>query len=104
TPGGDVSKLVSAHPNLRVFQVDGTDLIASYATMAEAVNYCRAERKPALVHASCTRPYSHSLSDDEKSYKTEAERAAEALRDPVRNFQTWLIENNIADRGRLDQL
>jgi 2-oxoisovalerate dehydrogenase E1 component len=104
TPGGDVSKLVSAHPNLRIFQVDGTDLIASYATMAEAVNYCRAERKPALVHASCTRPYSHSLSDDEKLYKTEAERAAEALRDPVRNFQTWLIENNIADRGRLDQL
>ncbi len=104
TPGGDVSKLVSAHPNLRVFQVDGTDVIASYATMAEAVNYCRAERKPALVHANCTRPYSHSLSDDEKLYKTEAERAAEALRDPVRNFQTWLMENNITDRGRLDQL
>ena len=104
TPGGDVSKLVAAHPNLRVFQVDGTDLVASYAAMAEAVNRCRAERKPALVHATCTRPYSHSLSDDEKLYKTEAERAAEALRDPVRNFQAWLIANGIADRGRLDQV
>jgi 2-oxoisovalerate dehydrogenase E1 component len=104
TPGGDVSKLVAAHPNLRVLQCDGTDLVASYAAMAEAVNYCRAQRKPALVHASCTRPYSHSLSDDEKLYKTEAERAAEALRDPVRNFQAWLIANGVADRGRIDQL
>ena len=104
TPGGDVSRLVSAHPNLRIFQCDGTDLVASYAAMAHAVNYCRAERKPALVHATCTRPYSHSLSDDEKLYKSAAERSAEALRDPVRNFQAWLIANGIADRGRLDQV
>jgi 2-oxoisovalerate dehydrogenase E1 component len=104
TPGGDVSKLVSAHPNLRIFQCDGTDLVASYATMAQAVNYCRTERAPALVHATCTRPYSHSLSDDEKLYKSDAERAAEALRDPVSNFQNWLISNGIADRGHLDQL
>ena len=104
TPGGDVSRLVSAHPNLRVFPCDGTDLIASYAVMTQAVSYCRTERKPALVHASCTRPYSHSLSDDERLYKTEAERAAEALRDPVRNFQTWLIANGIAGRNTLDQL
>jgi 2-oxoisovalerate dehydrogenase E1 component len=89
---------------LRIFQCDGTDLVASYAAMAHAVNYCRAERKPALVHATCTRPYSHSLSDDEKLYKSAAERSAEALRDPVRNFQAWLIANGIADRGRLDQV
>src|SRR5262249_8241102 len=82
TPGGDVSRLVSAHPHLRIFQVDGTDLLASYSAMAEAVHYCRSQRKPALVHANCTRPYSHSLSDDEKFYKSEAERSAEALRDP----------------------
>ncbi len=56
------------------------------------------------MHANCTRPYSHSLSDDEKSYKTDAERAAEALRDPVRKFEAWLIENNIVDRVQLDQV
>jgi 2-oxoisovalerate dehydrogenase E1 component len=104
TPGGDVSRLVSAHPHLRIFQVDGTDLIASYSTMAEAVQYCRSQRKPALVHATTTRPYSHSLSDDEKYYKSEAERAAEALRDPLRKFQTWLIASGVAGRNTLDQV
>jgi len=69
TPGGDISKLVSNHPNLRIFRCDGTDFVASYATVAEAVNYCRGEGKPALIHAYCTRPYSHSLSDDEKLYR-----------------------------------
>src|SRR5258708_27073133 len=70
TPGGSISKLVENHPNLRVFRCDGTDFVASYSTFAEVVNYCRRERKPALVHPRCTRPYSHSLSGDEKLYKT----------------------------------
>ena len=44
-----------------------------------------------LVHATCIRPYSHSLSDDEKLYKTKAERADEARRDPIVTFPEWLI-------------
>ena len=39
-----------------------------------AVAYARARKGPAFVHAHCVRPYSHSLSDDERFYKTEAER------------------------------
>ena len=104
TPGGDISRLVSNHPNLRVFRCEGTDFVASYATAAEAVNYCRAERKPAFLHADCTRPYSHSLSDDEKSYKTAAERAQEARLDPVTNFAEYLTGNGILSRSAMEQL
>jgi len=104
TPGGDISKLVSGHPNLRSFRCDGTDFVASYGTFAEAVNYCRRERKPAFVHAYCTRPYSHSLSDDEKLYKTAAERAEEARRDPVTTFSDYLVSSGVMSRGALEEL
>ena len=104
TPGGDISKLVSAHPHLRIFRCEGTDFVGSFATMAQAVNYCRRERKPAFVHAYCTRPYSHSLSDDDKQYKTEAERQEEARHDPLPLFAEWLLASGFISRGSLEQL
>ncbi len=104
TPGGDISKLVSAHPNLRIFRCEGTDLVSSYATMAQAVNYCRRERKPAFVHAYCTRPYSHSLSDDDRLYKSEAERQEEARHDPIPLFAEWLVSSGFITRDAIEQL
>ena len=104
TPGGDISHLVSSHPNLRVFRCEGTDFMGAYATVAQAVNYARRERKPVFVHAYCTRPYSHSLTDDDKLYKTEAERAEEARHDPLSLFSEWLISTGVLTRDALDQL
>ncbi len=57
-----------------------------------------------LVHATCIRPYSHSLSDDEKLYKTKAERADEARRDPIVRFPEWLISEGIIDRHGIEIL
>src|SRR3954468_4667260 len=51
TPGGDISKLVASFPGLLVQSIDGTDLIASYKAMRTAVEYARAGKGPALVHA-----------------------------------------------------
>jgi len=83
TPGGSISALVRDFPGLYVETVDGCDLLASYAAMVRAVEYARARRGPALVHASVIRPYSHSLSDDETMYRPPAEREADAARDPM---------------------
>jgi len=82
-PGGEISDVVSGFPGLKVIKCDGTDVAESYKAMTDAVAYCRARKGPALVHAKVVRPYSHSLSDDEKLYKTPAERAEEARRDPI---------------------
>ena len=96
TAGGDVSKLVESFPNLQVFRCDGTDFVDSYRTLGEAVARVRRERKPAFVHAKVIRPYSHSLSDDERLYKTPDERKAEALRDPLTKMRAFLQAEGLA--------
>ncbi len=104
TPGGDVSKLVENFPNLKVLRCDGTDYVDSYRTLEEAVAWVRRERKPALVHAKVTRPYSHSLSDDERLYKTPEEREAEAARDPLVRMRALLLAQGHATDAELDDL
>ena len=56
------------------------------------------------MHAHVIRPYSHSLSDDERLYKTPAERQAEAERDPVMRFPKFLIDEGMLDRHMLQRI
>jgi 2-oxoisovalerate dehydrogenase E1 component len=101
TAGGDISRLVRSFPGLHVDSIDGTDFLASVRALRDAIAYVRARKGPALVHAKVVRPYSHSLSDDEKLYKTPAEREAEAQRDPLRKMAAFLREQGIATEQEL---
>ncbi|RZU39557.1 alpha-ketoacid dehydrogenase subunit alpha/beta [Edaphobacter modestus] len=104
TPGGNISHLVANFPNFHFAEIDGTDAIASYNAMVEAVGYCRAGKGPALVHGHVIRPYSHSLSDDERLYRTVAELEADALRDPISRLQMWLLREGILDAEAINRL
>jgi len=97
TPGGNIAKLVSSYPGLFVEECDGSDPLASYEVLQRAAEYCRARKGPALVHAQVTRPYSHSLSDDEKLYKTPEAREREAQLDPIPKFGLFLVRESILD-------
>ncbi len=104
TAGGSVSKLVSNFPNLHLEEVDGCDPIASYAALTRAVDWCRQRKGPALVHAHVTRPYSHSLSDDEILYKPPREREEEAKRDPVTRFPRQLLDEGVATESEIEAI
>lgn len=104
TAGGSISNLLGSFPNLCLIQADGTDFVATYGAMREAVAWARERRGPALVHAHVTRPYSHSLSDDERLYKRSAERAEEAARDCLVKYPDWLIAEGYADRQTLQKI
>ena len=104
TPGGSISKLVANVPLLHIEECDGTDPLQSYATLKRAADYCRARKGPALVHAHVTRPYSHSLSDDEKLYKTPEEREGETHRDAVPRFGLFLVREGILESHELEEL
>ena len=104
TAGGSISKLVRGFPGLHVGECDGTDPFESYTVCKEAAQYCRERRGPALVHAHVTRPYSHSLSDDEKLYKAPEEREEEARRDPISNMALRLVRDGILDQKQIESL
>ena len=104
TPGGDLSRVVRSFPSLQVLTVDGTDFPASVAALRRAVAWAREGQGPSLVHAHVIRPYSHSLSDDERMYKTPAEREAEAARDPIRILRGRLLADGVAGEADLQRL
>jgi 2-oxoisovalerate dehydrogenase E1 component len=104
TPGGSISRLLTGFPGLFIQEVDGCDLLASYDVLAKAVEYARARKGPALVHAKVIRPYSHSLSDDEVQYRPPSERQADAERDPLNRFPKYLLEQGIATQPELDAI
>ena len=104
TPGGSISRLVANFPNFHFAEVDGCDLIASYAAMREAVAWCRSGQGPAFVHGHVVRPYSHALSDDERLYRSVEEIAADAARDPLPRFQRYLLREGILDAAAIEAL
>jgi Pyruvate/2-oxoglutarate dehydrogenase complex, dehydrogenase (E1) component, eukaryotic type, beta subunit len=104
TAGGDVSKLVEGFPNLYIQRCDGTDPLESFETMRRAVEHTRARKGAALVHAKVIRPYSHSLSDDEKLYRPDEERTSDAERDPIKRFGALLIEEGFVTQDELQKI
>src|SRR5213082_239336 len=104
TAGGNISRLVSGFPNFHFEEIDGTDPVVSYGALSRAVAHCRAGIGPSFVHAHVIRPYSHSLSDDEKLYRPDVERQRDAARDPISRMQMFLIREGILDEKGINHL
>ena len=104
TPGGNISRLVANFPNFHFEEIDGNDPVASLHAFQRAAAHCRAGRGPALVHGHTVRLYSHSLSDDDKNYRSAAEREADALCDPIARMRTRLIADGILTAAEIDEL
>ena len=101
TAGGSISKLFEGWPNLMIRLVDGCDPVACRETMDEVVPFLRARKGAALVHARTTRPYAHSMSDDQTGYRPEEELDEEAKKDPIARFERRLIDEGVATGDEL---
>jgi len=104
TPGGNISRLLANFPNFHIEECDGTDLLESFAAMRRAVEHIRSGNGPALVHGHVIRPYSHSLSDDDKLYRPESERKQDVGRDPIARFEKFLLAEGILDPALVQKL
>jgi 2-oxoisovalerate dehydrogenase E1 component len=104
TPGGNISRLVANFPNFHFAEVDGTDAEVCLRAFQAAVAHCRAGNGPAFVHGHCVRPYSHSLSDDDRLYRSSAERETDALRDPMAKMQMRLLREGVLTAEQINAL
>jgi 2-oxoisovalerate dehydrogenase E1 component len=104
TPGGNISRLVANFPNFFFAEVDGTDPVESFAAFQRAVEHCRSGRGPAFVHGHVVRLYSHSLSDDDRLYRSEKEREACARRDPLPKLQMRLLREGVLNTEQINRL
>ncbi len=104
TPQDSISKAIAGFKPLKVLTCDGCDAVDSYRTLTKAVRHVRSGNGPALVHGTVIRPYSHSMSDDQRLYRTPAEIEAELQRDPLTNFPVQLVADGVATEEELQKL
>jgi 2-oxoisovalerate dehydrogenase E1 component len=86
-----ISEMVRGIRGLHVVKMDGRDYFEVRRKGANAIAHVRAGAGPCLVHALVTRPYSHSLSDDQKKYRAAEELDDEREHDPITVLERRLI-------------
>ncbi|HYW32605.1 MAG TPA: transketolase C-terminal domain-containing protein [Gemmatimonas sp.] len=91
TPGGDIARNLASFSNLFTRNGSGTDPHEASKLLQEAVAHVRGGAGPALVRLTVPRLSSHSGPDNQKGYRTEAEIAADAERDPLPKLREYLV-------------
>lgn len=79
--------------------VDGTDLLAVYGVVKEAVDRARRGDGPTLIEAKLYRFHPHSSDDDDRYYRATDEVKAWRAHDPVGRFETRLREIGVLDEA-----
>jgi len=104
TKNQTVSDNFRGFTNLKIWNIDGRDPVASYVALQEARDYALSGAGPAMVHADCDRIGSHSNSDNHELYREKDEIEAMKQRDPLPRFRASLIAAGIATDEQLKQI
>ena len=99
-----VSELVRGFRGLDIHKVDGRDYFASRKMATEVLPRVRAGVGPALIHATVTRPYSHSAADTQSKYRPAEELADEAAHDPIKLLREELIGAGVITGEEADRI
>jgi 2-oxoisovalerate dehydrogenase E1 component len=93
-----VWELVRGYRGLAVHHFDGRDYFTTRRKGAEAIARVRAGEGPGLIHATVTRPYSHSAADTQSKYRSSEELADEAAHDPIRLLENALVRGKVLSK------
>ena len=78
-------------------QIDGNDVLASYAVSAEFLDDARAGRGPRFIEALTYRMGAHTTSDDPTKYRENDDVQFWSERDPIARFETFLRAKGESD-------
>jgi 2-oxoisovalerate dehydrogenase E1 component alpha subunit len=78
-------------------QIDGNDVLISYAASRKYLEETRAGAGPRFIEALTYRMGAHTSSDDPSKYRTDAETAHWAALDPIARFETYLRSRGEGD-------
>lgn len=90
-----ISELVRGFRGLHVHALDGRDYFEVRSRAQDIVAEVRAGVGPALIHATVTRPYSHSSADTQSKYRSADELATESEHDPLLLFERAIVEGGL---------
>jgi 2-oxoisovalerate dehydrogenase E1 component len=99
-----ISEMVRGIRGLHVVKMDGREYFEVRRKGANAIAHVRAGAGPCLVHALVTRPYSHSLSDDQKKYRIAEELDDEREHDPITVLEQHLIAAGVLTPAAAEQI
>jgi 2-oxoisovalerate dehydrogenase E1 component len=97
TPGGNIARNLASFGNLLVRDGNGCDPDEASQLLGEVVGHVRSGGGPALIHLTVPRLSSHSGPDNQKGYRTDAEIAADAARDPLPRLRSHLVPNEMTE-------
>lgn len=78
-------------------QIDGNDVLASYAVTARNLDEARSGQGPRFIEALTYRIGAHTTSDDPTKYRESAEVEYWSARDPIVRFEAFLRSRGTAD-------
>ncbi len=92
-------------PGFLIFCENGWDYPALCRMYEEGIGLCRKNHVPVLFHVTgLTQPQGHSTSGSHERYKTKEQLDWEKEFDCIVQLRKWIVENEIAGNGELDDI
>ncbi|CAM4047576.1 Pyruvate/2-oxoglutarate/acetoin dehydrogenase complex, dehydrogenase (E1) component [Pedobacter westerhofensis] len=93
------------HAGYEIYKVRGWDYPALCETYQQAIQVCRNEHVPVVIHVTeVTQPQGHSTSGSHERYKDKDRLTWEKEYDCLRQMRIWMLESAIIDEEQLTVL
>lgn len=102
--GGSIAERARGYSDLSIFDVDGCEFEEVYKAVNSSVEKARSKLGPSLIVAKVPRIGPHSSSDDPGKYKESELLIEERGRDPIPQFEQWLLEMGILSSEEIEKL